>query len=146
MLWLNVSSRRDCVSVVFLEGGFQVHLCLFCVHVIRIDDVFCQDPVTILLGLFLYLCVFGVLVCLKNDLLLIVADSCAFIQSKVFLLIVALGRIKPLSFSRVLGFLKYLRLRNAISECTNSFNGYRHLFNISLRVDLMLPRCTLHCD
>jgi hypothetical protein len=93
----------------------------------------------ILLGLFLYLCVFGVLVCLENDLLLIVADNCAFIQSKVFLLIMALGRIKPLSFSRILGFLKYLRPRNTISECTNGFNGYRHLFNISLYLNLMLP-------
>lgn len=38
-----------------------------------------------------------------------------------------LGRVDTLSFGYTLGFLEYFRLRNAIGECTNGFDGNWHL-------------------
>ena len=59
---------------------------------------------TVLLSRFLDLGVFGILVCLKDNLLLVVADRSSFVQSKVRRLVMTLGRMESLPFCCIFGF------------------------------------------
>lgn len=70
---------QNSVSVISPKRSFKVRLYLFYVYILWINDTFRQDPVTVFLRLFLHLCVFGVFICLEDDLLLTVVERRTFV-------------------------------------------------------------------
>lgn len=120
------------ILIVSPKRIFQITLRLSHVLLAWVDHTLCQNPVAILLRRFLDLCIFGVLVGLKNNFLLSIVDRCSSINPEVEAFIVTLGRIEALAFSGVFGFLVNLGPWNAVDEFANRFDGDWHLWSVSI--------------